>query len=204
MSHPLTQAEFARLQGWSRSHVTGLKQAGRLVMVETPHGARVDVAASLARIEETRDPNRDDVAARHAAGRIASGAENAGAGISPAMSGAEIPPAGHVAGAQDERVAMGYQKARAINEQYKALAAKAEYEKTIGRLVEADAVARAGMELGIWLRSTIENLVPQLAAEIAAARDAERAHAVLVECFEQLLSDYSSRITAALNPEAMQ
>ena len=59
-----TQAQFAVAQGWHRSTVTRLKQAGRLVM----QGSRVDVAASLARIEETGGM-RFDVAERHAANR---------------------------------------------------------------------------------------------------------------------------------------
>ncbi len=33
MSTAVTQAEFARLQGWDRAQVTRLKQAGRLVMI---------------------------------------------------------------------------------------------------------------------------------------------------------------------------
>jgi len=41
----VSQAEFARMNGWDRSYVTRLKQAGRLVM--TADG-RVDVEASRA------------------------------------------------------------------------------------------------------------------------------------------------------------
>lgn len=45
-----TQAEFARLQGWSKSYVTKLKGEGRLLI--TP-GGLVDVQASIARIKAT-------------------------------------------------------------------------------------------------------------------------------------------------------
>lgn len=66
-SEPMSQAEFARRAGYAKSYVTALKQAGRLVM--TADG-RVDAAASVARIEATRDPNRDDLESRRA-GRMA-------------------------------------------------------------------------------------------------------------------------------------
>jgi hypothetical protein len=46
----VTQAEFARLQGWSKSYVTKLKGEGRLVLNEA---GLVDVEASLARIRDT-------------------------------------------------------------------------------------------------------------------------------------------------------
>lgn len=46
------QAEFARLQGWSKSYVTALKQAGRLVLADD---GLVDVQASLARIQATTE-----------------------------------------------------------------------------------------------------------------------------------------------------
>ena len=55
----VTQAEFARQCGWAKSYVTALKAAGRLVMDEF---GRVLVEASLRRIDETKDPNRADVA----------------------------------------------------------------------------------------------------------------------------------------------
>jgi hypothetical protein len=45
-----TQAEFARRHGWSKSYVTALKHAGRLVV---DSAGLVDVAASLERIQAT-------------------------------------------------------------------------------------------------------------------------------------------------------
>lgn len=57
------QVQFAALLGCNKSHVTRLKQHGRLVL--TTDGL-VDIEASKARIAET-EGGRDDVAARHAA-----------------------------------------------------------------------------------------------------------------------------------------
>jgi len=64
----MTRKAFAQLNGWSPSYVTKLAQAGRLVF--TDNNKKVLVEASLAKIEETKDPNRDDVAARHAKNRV--------------------------------------------------------------------------------------------------------------------------------------
>ena len=58
-----TQVEFAKLLGVHKSHITRLKQSGRLVLLED---GKVDVEASKTQIAET-EGGRDDVAARHAA-----------------------------------------------------------------------------------------------------------------------------------------
>lgn len=59
-----TQTQFATRLGVDKSHITRLKQAGRLVMTD----GKVDVEASLQCIKET-EGGRDDVAARHAEAR---------------------------------------------------------------------------------------------------------------------------------------
>lgn len=59
-----TRKEFAEMNGWSPSYVTKLSQAGRLVF--TDDNKMVLVEASLEKIAETKDPNRDDVVKRHA------------------------------------------------------------------------------------------------------------------------------------------
>ena len=58
-----TQVEFANMLGVHKSHITRLKQNGRLVLLED---GRVDVEASKLLIAET-EGGREDVAARHAA-----------------------------------------------------------------------------------------------------------------------------------------
>lgn len=54
MRELISQAEFARRQGWAKSTVTNLKKDGRLVMVK----GKVEVAASLALLKDTEDPSR--------------------------------------------------------------------------------------------------------------------------------------------------
>ena len=63
----VTQAELARNLGVSRSYVTALKAADRLVISDD--GSGIELEASLARIDATRDPQRVDVSERHASAR---------------------------------------------------------------------------------------------------------------------------------------
>jgi len=167
----ITQAEFARRNGWSRSHVTGLKHAGRLVM--TDDGKRVLVKESLARIEATRDPNRDDVARRHEAERKQE---------APAPS------------PMDDRVSATYQQSRAVKERYLALQAKAEYEERIGKLVGVEQVKKSAADIGALLKSTLENMQDQLSAEMAPEDDPECIYALLGERFEMLLTDIADAV----------
>jgi len=177
----ITQAEFARQNKWSRSHVTGLKQAGRLVMTED--GKHVLVKESLARIEATRDPNRDDVAERHAAERAA---------VSTPAAPAE------------ERVTASYQQSRAVKERYLALQAKAEYEERIALLVKAEDVKRAFSAQWTQLRIAMDHARDQMAADLAAESDSNVIHAMLGEHFEQLQSEFCRALSAWSDKEKTQ
>lgn len=53
----VNQSEFARMQGVDKAHISRLKEAGRLVMVEQDGKQLVDVAASRALIEKTSSPS---------------------------------------------------------------------------------------------------------------------------------------------------
>jgi len=174
-----TQAEFARLNGWSRSHVTGLKHAGRLVMDES--GKKVLVDESLARIEATKDPNRDDVAKRHEASRQT-----------------EQRP---VPGSMDERVSSTYQQSRAVKERYLALQAKAQYEKDIGHLVDVHVVQKAGVDLGAYLRTSMENMVDQMSSELAVISDPALVHSTMSEHVEHVLGELSRKLQSGLGGE---
>lgn len=73
-----TQSEFAGLIGKDKSYVSRLKKAGRLVMVQTSDGERVDVEASQALIAKTADPAYADKDEKReqGAGKAASGSYN--------------------------------------------------------------------------------------------------------------------------------
>lgn len=150
MTQTVTQAEFARIIGVARSYVTALKSAGRLVM--TADGL-VDVEASKTRIQETRDPNRDDVAARHAAAR------NPAAALAPSL---PVQPNDDVSepGGTDS---MSYAAARAIKEKYAAKTAKLDYDRAIGLMVERAAVDAAVEDVMTTVRQALEQQPHRLA-----------------------------------------
>lgn len=169
----MSQAAFARQQGWSRSYVTQLKHDGRVVMSED--GKKVLVEASLARIQATEDPNREDVKQRFAAERSAKAADET-----------------DDADGLDSN--SSYQEARAVKERFNALSAKLAYEREAGTMIEASEVNKAGAELGTHIRTALENMPDQLAPELAPISDPARVHAVLVEHFEGLLLDVSKQV----------
>jgi len=178
----LRKSEFARLLGVAPSYVTKLAKAGRLVLCED---GRVDVEASLARIEATRDPARQDVARRHAAARAAKAA---------------VPPP-RDADPEPDAAPASYAEARALKERYAALTAKLEYERLAGRLVAIEDVRAAGAEAGAVIRAALEALPDQLAPLLAAERDEHRVHALLVEYLETALKDVSDALAKAARDE---
>lgn len=188
-----TQAEFAARQGWHRSTVTRLKQAGRLVM----QGARVDAAASLARIEETGGM-RFDVAERHAAQRSqqeaqkTAAAPSAGVGEGADTGAAPIaPPAANAP--------MGERRSDAQARKEAALADKAEMEvqQMRGELIpkcDIDAALRA---IGASIRARLDVMADQLAPLLAPVTDLDEAHALLAEHARSILSAVADDLSRA-------
>ncbi len=172
MSQHVTQAEFSRLQGVDKSHVTRLKQAGRLVTVD----GKVDVEASRALIAQTADTRYSSKTAQNA-----QQGDNASAKVSTPQD-------------QTERAAMSLQAARAVKENYTARMAKLLFERESGKLVEADAVRLFAADLGATFRSSLEILPDRIAAELVPLNDTDSIRAVLVEYIEQILSDLSEKI----------
>lgn len=167
----VSQAEFARLLGVDRSHVTRLKKAGRLVM--TTDG-KVDVAESRARIAATADPNRDDVAARHAASRETKVSPRETAPPSPAQ--------------PEDKVGNSYLAARAVKEKYLALDAKIDYEKKVGNLIPKEDVDAALRAMGAAVRSAMEIFPDQVAPLVAPVLDIEEVHSVLAQACRDALA----------------
>lgn len=159
----VTQAEFARILGVQRSYVTALKKAGRLVLNAI---GNVLVEESKRRIAETGDPNRDDVAARHAAAR----------GQEVAVDG------GKREETDDEPEADGgshdYQKSRAKKEHYLAEQARIEFEQRTGKLVEKADVEAAVADIVTAFRQGLENMPHRTAPELVG-KDLDAIRALL-------------------------
>lgn len=168
----VTQSEFARLEGKSRSYITALKNAGRLVMTDE---GLVDVEASRSRISGTSDPNRDDVAQRWAQTRQPS---------APAESPAD-------------KIGNSYQAARAVKEKFAAMQAKLDYEKAIGKVVDKAEVEAAIADVVTTFRQALENLPHRTAPELVG-KDLDAIRATLKQdihgALAELERDFSKRI----------
>lgn len=132
----VSQAEFARLNGWHRSRVTQLKQEGRLV-IDGETGL-VMIEESLLKIESSEDPNRDDVKKRHASQR----------------------------GQEEQNETSTFADARAKEQHYKALRAEAEYKEMIGELIRKSEVASAVSDMVSTFKQSVENLPHRIAPEL--------------------------------------
>jgi hypothetical protein len=163
----VSKTEFARILGKHKSYVTRLGDAGRLVM--TADG-KVDVEASQRRIAETADPGKDHVARRHADER-ASGSQRTQANTGGA-----------------DAIGNSYQTARAVNEKYKALSAKAEYERTIGKLIDRDDVHAALDDVVSFARQSVENLPHRVAAQLVG-KDFDQIMATLRQEVVSMMGD---------------
>lgn len=161
----VSQVEFARLMGIARSRVHALKDAGRLVMV----GDQVDVEASRARIEQTRSPSHDDQAK-----------------MPPAS---EPPPQQTTTATDDDGVGNSYQAARAVKERYLALEAKRAYLVACGQLMRVDDVVAAVTDAATNLRTRLEALPDQIAAQISPQHDEAQRRAIAAELTRAILSN---------------
>lgn len=177
----LTRKQFADRIGVVPSYITKLGKDGRLVFTE--NGKHVLVESSIARIEETRDPGRDDVTDRHKRNRDKKNNGSDGE-------------------QQPDETNTSYSASRAIKEHYSAQTAKVEHEKLVGTLCETGAVHHAAGEAGTITRAIFENLADQIAPILAAESSEGRVHALLVEHIEQALHDVADRTAAAIKAMA--
>lgn len=186
MNTPATATfkEFARILGVkSRSYIGELKRDGRLVLTED--GKAVLVPESLQRIQDTRDPSKAGVAARHQANR-----EGQGGGAPPEASAPPSPPP---AGAGDDwgdtTADRSFSEARARREHYQALQAKRDWEVSMGKLLEADKVVSVISTATVTLRTSLESLPDVLAPQLVGIPDEARARALLAEAIEHALDE---------------
>lgn len=175
---------FARRIGVRRSYVTQLAKEERIVC-----DAKGDVLVpeSLARLEETHSPDKEQVAQRWAkyreeeAQRLAGGdAMSSDDEDDPeAEPGSDIP---------------SYQRSRALKEHYAAMAAKADYERTIGALCSVDDIKRGGADIGAAIRSSHEQVADRLASKVAASADTEACHALITDALTDVLHEITDQI----------
>lgn len=204
-----TKAAFARRIGVDRAHVTRMAQQGRLVVVDR----QIEVEASLARMEATKDPNRDDVRKRFArqrdekrlqaaAGALSTGGEGTDKG--EAEKNARAANASAAAAEQEPviQAAEVFRKARAAKMHFEARRAVIRVAKIGGRLAEVATIRKCAGNDGATLRSMLENLPDQAAPRLAPVRDPAGVAVILGE----LLNDVAATMAGLLtkNSAAMR
>jgi len=168
-----TQAAFARRLGVNRSHITRLKQDGRLVMIED---RLIDIEASTARLIET-SAGRDDVAARWARQRSTIASVELAA-----------PPAQQEQQPDNEETISSRASAMARKEHYLALQAKLEYERAIGAVVARADVEGALDDVLSHARAGIEQLPHRVAGQLVQ-KDFDAVLATLREAVTALMHE---------------
>lgn len=191
MTQLLKQAAFAKLQGWHKSTVTRLKQAGRLVMV----GGRVDVLASLKRIDETGGM-RDDVAERHATERAqktaATGREVAGEGKDAGEGGKSAPDSEEQGGRGETRA-----NAQARKEAAQADLAEMEVRQKRGELIPKVDVDLALRSFAASVRAKLDVVADQIAPLVAPVSDLDEVHALVSEHMRGILTAVADDMSRA-------
>lgn len=193
--HPeeMSLGEFNRHMGYKGRFAWQLKNEQRLVMSDD--GKRVRVAESIRLINDTKDPSRAAVAARHAAGRqgaLASAPDEAGDADDGATSEPGAPGSG-----------FKFHDGKAKREHYAALREEIAYFKDVGQLMDsdevlgafADAGARVGAVLDTVPASVGPMLVGQPAEEIVRILEDQMdvARTELATAMEKLAAEISKR-----------
>jgi hypothetical protein len=166
---------------------------GRIVLDGSGVHAKVKIAESLLRIEQTTG-SRPDVAARFAQERANRAKTQVGIGGAKQIDSGAIVQA---AGAPDsgiDKIGSNYQAARAVKEKYAALTAKASYETMIGNLIPREDVDAAMRFVGAAVRSAMDVFPDQQAPVLCAIADIHEVRAMLADACRNVLIDVGQAI----------
>ncbi len=161
----VTQAEFARQNGWSRQYVNKLVKEGRIKL----KGGRIDPVAAKKAIDELAEPStvlRESSAPK---GQLVS------------------TPSYPV----DNRKAVDFAAARTMREAFRAKMAKMEYEEKAGKLTDASKVREDAFRAGRIIRDALLGIPDRLADILAAEKDPRQIRQLLEEELETILTDMS-------------
>lgn len=187
-THYLSKSQFATQQGWSPSYVTKLKDQERLVLA--PDGKRVDVAATLLRLQRTAAPEKEAVRQHHAAERTE---KHVGVHTKPDA------PNEDLSGSADPK----YWESKARREGALAELAELELSKRRGELVDRVRVESTAFSIGRMLRDAVLGLPTRLAPEMASMTDAFEIETKLREALRKVFAD-TVKLTADDLDKAME
>ena len=182
----LTPREFAARLGFKPHYGNQLAKDGRLVFA--PDGKRVLVQESIARFHATKDPSKQGVADRHAAGRAA-GADQV------------EPPQDDEDDAGGDAPMYDFHNAKAKREHWAAEREHAAFRKDAGELIELTTHIAAMADVGATVRAKLEAWASTLPPQLAG-RDEAAVRATLVDQVELLLRDLADRMQRHANEGA--
>ena len=174
----MTFSEFARHINVKPSYITQLKTAGRLVL--TDDGKRVVCQQSVQRIEDTKDPSKLGVTARHAEARSADPRPESNDPEADPDNPSESSPEYQVWRARRERAAALREELK-LGEEAKHYLKRSDVETVIAAAFTA-------------ARTTLETLPDRLAQTLAAEKDDQRIRAILSEEHEHILSNLATSL----------
>jgi len=185
----VTGVELADLIGCKPSYVVELKRKGRLVPAADGKGyLRL---ASLALYEQTRDPARAGVVARHAAHRGAplAGSETDGAEVAEIDDADEAEAEGalRLLGSDAKRRA----KALADKAELDAQSARIDMAERLGELLPRADVEREVAQAANGLRVALENMADALAPQLAATTDEAQCRRLVLDEVTHALEELS-------------
>lgn len=174
--------EFARRQGWNPGYAHKLKANGRLVMVAADGKDLVDVEASLARIEESRDLAKGHMAGVNAQQR----AMHRGTVTAPTTG----------MGGAGSSTNSTYHQARTAREVYEAKNAQMDFEVRAGRLVDAAQVEAKVQARAAALREALRQIPPRLAPLFAPEGDQSVIQRMLATEIDRVLLEQAQQRVA--------
>lgn len=192
MTEPIymSKSAFAARIGRSPSYITWLKDNDRLVLA--PDGKLVDVLATEAKIQETADPSKAAVAARHHQDRLQRGVYSQ---LSPSAEPTHTAAPEHLPSIQSP----DFHKARALREQSLAEMSVIELRTKQGSLVEREAVEKSAYDSGRLLRDQLLRLSSQVAPELAGMSDPWEIERHLTAALRRTLEDAEKLSSADLD-----
>ena len=173
----LTPRQLAERLGFKPHYGNQLAKEGRFVFA--PDGKHVLVQESIARFHATKDPSKQGVADRHAAGRAA-GADQV------------EPPQDDEDDAGGDAPMYDFHNAKAKREHWAAEREHAAFRKEAGELMERGDVVAAFADAGATLRGRLEAWASVLPPQLAG-RDEAAIRATIADQVEQLLRDLSEK-----------
>ncbi|MTI15136.1 hypothetical protein [Sansalvadorimonas verongulae] len=164
----ISQAEFARRNGWSKQYVAKLVKQGRIKLKR----GKIDPVAAKKAIAQLAEPStvlrKQQQEKTQDTGRTAE---------PPVVTG--------------NTKAVDYATARTMREAYRAKMARLDYEEREGKLVDARKVRDEAFQLARMVRDGMLAIPDRMADVLAAETDPAKIRAILIEELETVLEKLS-------------